>query len=163
MTIELLSPQTNALLRFLVAPRSFQRAYVNREPAEFEYEGRESNCCVSGGLELVFLLGKEHLDWDLPAVDHAMGDESRASDAMAQLRSLIWFVYDVGEHLLTEMDNDDDEADTRTYANGMWRLLRRLAREVLEELGVAVTPPTLSYEAIFVSLCYAVPQPGRAV
>ena len=68
MTIELPSPQTNALLRFLVAPRSFQRAYVNREPAEFEYEGRESNCCVSGGLELVFLLGKEHLDWDLPAV-----------------------------------------------------------------------------------------------
>lgn len=151
-----LSVQSQTLLRFLAAPRPFQKAYPRRTEAEYGYEGRESYGRAQDGLALLLLVGEDYFHWDRHDIARAREENELLLDSMFQLGALVRFILESG--MSTVMDTDDED-ECLTYASGMWQVLRQLARRVLAELGIEAKSPTVPYEDVFVQPCHELADP----
>lgn len=69
-----------------------------------------------------------------------------AGSVMFQLSSLLWYVIEVGDYIMSDLEHAEAEEGLPGDADGMWEPIRRLASEVLARLDLDATPPVLSYK-----------------
>lgn len=156
MTQLTLSVQGEGFLRYLAAPRSFQLDYPRRSSALYGYEGRESYGEAECGLTLLFLVGEDFLTRDQQMLAVRLPDENELVKTMFQVCSLVRFAIESGEHMINVMDIDNEDV-IQTYASGVWQVLQRLSRTIIEEMGIEGNPPDRSYDEMFVAVCFALP------
>ncbi len=152
-----LSIETETFLRYLAAPRIFQIAYAPPEPAQYEYDGLGGNARMSGGLPLIFICGSQWLKWETRRFTDEAGEFSPAGSRMFQLSSLLWYVTEVGDYIMSDLEYAEAEEGLQGDADGMWELIRRLASEALAALGLDAKPPVCTYKEVFVAACFKVP------
>lgn len=152
-------PVAVTLLRFLASPRRFQRDYVPLVGARvYGCELRESYVECPGGLELLLRVGADAVYWP----DFRARTSAQAEETLLRLYGTLKIIIDWGgarllSQLIANLDDvDDDSAPNNSWSAGVWRLLQQLAAQALQELGLPVSPPDLSFEEAFLTACQEV-------
>jgi hypothetical protein len=141
-----MSTLAETFLRFLAAPRKFQRDYVLIEGQHrYGCELREGYFEGQEGLHLLLVVGQDALYWsDFRAITPA-----NAEEVILRLYSVLWLITEHNESL--NLASEGDEWMTQWAA--LWRLLRQLSIQILNQCGLPLTPPTKSYSEAFLSVC----------
>jgi hypothetical protein len=145
-----LSRETETFLRFLAAPRAFQRTYVRMGDRLYGYEGRESCIEVEDGLPLLLAVGEDNLARDRQKLQGRSGDNELV-EVLFHIESIVRFVVESGSEMIAILDmNNEDEI--MYYPSGIWRVLGSLSKGSIQKLGIENSLPD-SYEEVFLSQC----------
>ena len=133
-------------LRFLAAPREFQKQYIPKKNKRYGCELREGYFEGDQDLLLLLVIGCDSLYWEdfqrrYPSAEHPV----------YLVYSLVFVLTEYASSVLPVLENEDSELPTPTA--GVWTLLRELALQALDTAGLSKEPPDIIFEQAVLSHC----------